>query len=162
MEKKKIIGIMGPGEGATTSDEELTFNLGKAIAEKGFIVLTGGRASGVMEAAMKGAKSAGGTTIGILPSEDGTDQSEFVDITIKTGLGSARNNINVLTANVIVAVGIGPGTASEISLAIKANKPVVLLNQQSATLSFFRLFDYPKLHIASNINEAINSISEAI
>lgn len=153
---------MGPGENAISSDLEAAYVLGKSLAQKGFTVLTGGRASGVMEAAMKGAKSAGGTTIGILPSEDGTDQSEFVDIAIKTGLGSARNNINVLTADVIVAIGIGPGTASEISLAIKADKPVVLLNQQSASLSFFRQFDYPKLHIAPNIDEAMSSISEAI
>lgn len=153
---------MGPGEGATASDKELAFELGKAVAESGLVVLTGGRASGVMEATMKGAKSARGTTIGILPSGNGNDKSEFVDIAIKTGMGSARNNINILTADVVVAIGIGPGTASEISLAIKAAKPVVLLNLQSESLSFFRQFDYPKLYIAQNIDEAMSAIFEAI
>ena len=149
---------MGPGESATSSDLEVAFHLGKKLAEHNYIVLTGGRASGVMEAAMKGAKSAGGTTIGVLPSADGSDQSEYVDIPIKTGMGSARNNINVLTADVVIGVGVGLGTTSEITLALKAGKPVILLNQTPDSLSFFRSLGAKELFVAQSADEALNLI----
>lgn len=160
MERKKIIGIMGPGEGASKSDLEIAFKLGKLLAESGFYVLTGGRASGVMEAAMKGTKSAGGTTIGILPSADGADTSNYVDIPINTGMGSARNNINVLTAEVLIAVGIGPGTASEISLAIKAKKPVILLNWSEGTKAFFSAFDDAQIHFCTKVDEVLSHVEQ--
>ena len=144
---------MGPGEGATSTDLEMAFEIGRLVAEHNYSVLTGGRASGVMEATMKGAKSAGGTTIGILPSEDGRNQSAFVDIPIKTGMGSARNNINVLTSDLIVGIGIGPGTASEIALAIKANKKILLLNQSNESIEFFKTFRYDKLYILGSKDE---------
>ena len=59
-------------------------------------MLTGGRAAGVMEAACRGAQAAGGLTVGVLPSADGADMSDAVDIPIVTGLGDARNAVNVL------------------------------------------------------------------
>ncbi|MFP8490296.1 TIGR00725 family protein [Gracilimonas sp. Q87] len=133
---KSIIGIMGPGEGATDADIEIAFQLGKELAQHNHVILTGGRPEGVMEAAMKGAKAGGGLTIGILPSENGCDQSDYVDIPIKTGMGSTRNNINVLTADVVIAVGLGAGTTSEITFALKAEKPVFLLNWTNKTKVF--------------------------
>lgn len=153
---------MGPGKNASRTDLDLAFALGERLAEEGFIVLTGGRASGVMEAALKGAKSAGGITMGILPSEDGKDRSHYADIAIKTGIGSARNNINVLTADVVVGIGSGLGTTSEISLAMKADKPVVLLNQQQDSITFYKQFRYSKLQITSDVGEAVNSILKAL
>ncbi|WP_026166670.1 TIGR00725 family protein [Gracilimonas tropica] len=159
MERKMIIGIMGPGESAAESDLEVAFQLGKKLAEENFLVLTGGRSQGVMDAAMKGAKSAGGTTIGILPSADGNDQSKFVDIPIKTGMGSARNNINVLTSDLVVAVGMGAGTASEVTLAIKANKPVILMNASPETMPFLEQFAHPELVKANTIEEALQNIN---
>lgn len=162
MDKKRIIGIMGPGSGATDNDLEVAFELGKLLAENDYYVLTGGRASGVMEAAMKGAKSAGGTTIGILPTEDGSGQSEFVDIPIKTGMGSARNNINVLTADVVVGVGIGAGTASEIALAIKAQKTIILLNQSPQSISFFQSFGYEDLVITNKLEGLLKHIEAVL
>ncbi|MBD3616681.1 MAG: TIGR00725 family protein [Gracilimonas sp.] len=162
MDHKRIIGIMGPGEGAATSDKEVAFELGKSLAGMNCYILTGGRATGVMEAAMKGAKSAGGTTIGILPTEDGSHQSEYVDIPIKTGMGSARNNINVLTADVVVGIGIGPGTTSEIVLAMKAKKPIILLNQTNETLRFFLNFNYQSLYQTNSVKETIETIRQII
>jgi Predicted Rossmann fold nucleotide-binding protein len=67
--KKTIIGIMGPGESATSTDLENAYQLGQLIAEAGWILLTGGRNVGVMDAANKGAKSANGLTVGILPGK---------------------------------------------------------------------------------------------
>lgn len=162
MEKKKIIGIMGPGEGASFSDKETATEVGKLLAKQGYIVLTGGRASGVMEAAMKGAKSVGGTTIGILPSENDEGASKYVDIAIKTGIGSARNNINVLTSDVVIAVGVGAGTTSEIALAIKAKKPVILLNWTKQQKDFFSTIDQSNITFCNELQALPSVLSNAL
>jgi uncharacterized protein (TIGR00725 family) len=77
-----------------------------------------------MEAACRGAKAAGGTTIGILPGSDRRAANEFVDVAIPTGLGEARNALVVRAADALIAVGGGYGTLSEIALALKAGKRV--------------------------------------
>ena len=78
-----------------------------------------------MEAACRGAKEAGGTTVGILPGSDRAAANEFVDVAIPTGMGEARNTLVVRAADALVAVGGGYGTLSEIALALKAGKRVV-------------------------------------
>jgi uncharacterized protein (TIGR00725 family) len=88
-------------------------------------VLVCGGLGGVMEAACRGAKGAGGTTVGILPGTDRSEANEFVDVAIPTGLGEARNALVVRTAHALIAVGGGYGTLSEIALALKAGKRVV-------------------------------------
>jgi uncharacterized protein (TIGR00725 family) len=123
-----VIGIMGAGDGASPRDVRLAEWLGELVAERGWIVLTGGRDCGVMSAACRGAKRvAGALTIGILPSESGPVAPD-VDVAVFTGMGNARNAINVLTSDVVVACGVGgAGSASEVALALKCGKPVVLL-----------------------------------
>ncbi|MEB3359035.1 MAG: TIGR00725 family protein [Synechococcales bacterium] len=133
-----IVGVMGPGEGATPQDCELAYELGAQIAQQGWVLLTGGRAAGVMAAASQGAAEAGGLTVGILPTGDRTEMSPHVQIPIVTGMGSGRNVINILTAQAIVACGMGLGTASEVALALKAQTPVVLLNADEVSWEFFR------------------------
>lgn len=128
---------MGPGSAASTQDLEIAFDLGKQIAEQGWVLLTGGRNEGVMDAASRGAKQANGLTIGILPTANTENLSVAIDIPIVTGMGSARNNINVLSSDVIFACGMGSGTASEIALALKANKSVILLNVDDTSVAFF-------------------------
>ncbi len=150
----KIVGVMGPGEGATDYDIKNAFLLGKFIAGQGWVLLTGGRNAGVMHSASKGAKENKGITVGILPGEDYNSLSEYIDIPIITGLGNARNNINVLSSLVIVACGTGPGTASEIALAIKAGKEIILLGKNESGNKFFRSMNDKKIHIAPSINEA--------
>src|SRR6476661_3433035 len=102
--------------------------LGQLIAERGWVLLTGGRPLGVMAAACAGAKQVPGSlTIGILPDSTGGEGPD-IDVAVFTGMGDARNAINVLTSDVVVACGVeGPGTASEVSLALIAQKPVILL-----------------------------------
>jgi uncharacterized protein (TIGR00725 family) len=78
-----------------------------------------------MEAACRGAKDGGGTTVGILPGTDRGEANEFVDVAIPTGLGEARNALVVRAADALIAVGGGYGTLSEIALALKAGKRVV-------------------------------------
>ena len=88
------------------------------------MVVCGGL-GGVMEAACRGAKQAGGTTVGILPGSDRAAANEFVDVAIPTGMGEARNALVVRAADALIAVGGGYGTLSEIALALKAGKRVV-------------------------------------
>lgn len=87
---KTLIGVMGPGNDATQKINATAAELGRQIAQSGWVLLTGGRNVGVMNATSKGAKEAGGLTVGILPSEDKTGASQFVDIFICSGMGSAR------------------------------------------------------------------------
>lgn len=153
-----IIGVMGPGEQATTADVQVAYELGREIAAAGWTLLTGGRPVGVMEAASRGAKSVGGLTIGILPSDRREDASDAIDIPIVTGMGNSRNIINVLSSSVIISCGLGAGTASEVALAIKAGKPLVLLNLSETNQQFFQnLASYP-LGIADNAVETISLV----
>ena len=160
--KKIIIGIMGPGESATSTDLENAYQLGQLIATAGWILLTGGRNVGVMDAAAKGASSANGLTVGILPGNDTRGISEAVDIAIVTDMGNARNNINILSSDVIIACGMGAGTASEISLALKANKQVILLNDSPESKLLFKKLAAANVFVINNVTEAMNQAREIL
>jgi uncharacterized protein (TIGR00725 family) len=121
-----IIGVIGAGSSVYGIDK-LAEEVGTRIANEGAILVCGGL-SGVMELACKGAKAAGGTTIGILPGMDKADANEYIDIPIVTGLSIARNLIIVHTSDVLIAVSGGYGTLSEIAFALNVGKPVVALN----------------------------------
>ena len=127
MNKNAIIGVMGGGEASPEAARD-AYILGKLIAEKGWVLLNGGRNSGIMEASARGAAEAGGLTVGILPDDHGQRTSEYVAVQILTGMGSARNSINVLSSHVVIACPGGAGTVSEIALALKFGRKVVLLN----------------------------------
>lgn len=123
---RTVIGVMG---GAFVSSEALdnALAIGRLIAENDWVLLTGGRNAGVMAAASRGASEAGGTVVGILPGESTAGAAPHVDIAIPTGMGDARNAINVLASRVVVALPGGAGTLSEIALALKSGRPVVTL-----------------------------------
>ena len=159
---KYIIGVMGPGEGASERHCELAFELGRQIATEGWILLTGGRNCGVMEAASKGAKANNGLTIGILPDTTLENVSQYVDIPIITGIYEARNCINILTSHLIVACGMNPGTASEVALAIKAGKPVILLGQDETSISFFKQLSRDRILIAYNPQQLVEMIKRIL
>jgi len=125
-----IIGVMG-GHRARRHVLKQAYTLGKEIARCGHVLLTGG-GGGIMEEASKGAYDGEGLVIGILPSErthpiEGYP-NKYVDIPIYTGMADARNVINAKTPHVIVALEGGPGTLSEIALALKSETPVIGLN----------------------------------
>jgi uncharacterized protein (TIGR00725 family) len=115
--------VVGPGD-ARPEEAKAAEGVGRALAECGAVVVSGGL-GGVMEAACRGAKAAGGATIGILPGADRAAANEFVDFAVPTGLGEARNALVVRAADVLVAVGGAYGTLSEIAFALKAGKRVV-------------------------------------
>ena len=127
MKKPLIIGIMGGGT-ATIEDEKVAYRLGSMIAKEGWFLLNGGRNAGIMEASAKGAFDHGGLTIGILPDANCDRVSKYIKIPIITGMGNARNCINVLSSDIVVACPGGLGTLSEIALALKTSKTVILLN----------------------------------
>ncbi len=122
-----IIGVMGSGRPLLPEAAAVARKLGALIAAQGWVLLTGGRASGVMDACSRGAKDAGGLVIGVLPDADTTRASSAIDIAICTGLGDARNVVNVLSSTVVVALPGGAGTLSEVALALSAGKPVIAL-----------------------------------
>jgi len=124
-----IIGIMGGGT-ANDRDEQDAYTLGSLIAKQGWTLLNGGRDTGVMAASAKGASDQDGLTIGILPDNTPTQASRYIRVPIVTGMGNARNCINVLSSDVVVACPGGMGTLSEIALALKSDKPVILLNYE--------------------------------
>ena len=116
------------GSGTATGDlYENAKEVGRLVAERGGIVVCGGL-SGVMEAAARGAAVAGGTSIGILPDEDRRRQNEHLTYSVATGVGQARNLAVVCSGDVVIAVGGEYGTLSEIGLARKVGRPVVVLD----------------------------------
>jgi len=153
---------MGPGPSAKDTDIEMAFRLGSLIAQRGWVLLTGGMASGVMDAASRGANSAGGLVVGVLPTDDASGASEAVHIPIVTGMGSGRNNINILSSRVVITCGMGPGTASEAALAIKGGKNLILLGAMDEAAAFFKTLSKKDVHIAATPEEAIEIASELI
>ncbi len=117
------IGVMGPSA-CSPRVYGLAREVGNGIARRGGLLICGG-GSGVMEAAAKGAKEAGGVTVGILPGDRADLANAYIDIPVVTGLGNARNAINALTSQVIIAVHGAYGTLSEIALALKCGTPVI-------------------------------------
>jgi uncharacterized protein (TIGR00725 family) len=123
MSKKRIIAVIGAG----SADEKTMGSaerVGRLIAERGALLLCGGL-GGVMEAASRGAKAAGGTTIGILPGSAKEEANPFIDVPIPTGFGEGRNVFIVRTADALIALAGEYGTLSEIALALKSGKPVI-------------------------------------
>lgn len=124
---RRIVGVMGSGRPLAHNAAAVARRLGSLIAAENWVLLTGGRASGVMDAASRGAKDAGGLVVGVLPDTDTVRASSAVDIAIRTGMGDARNVVNVLSSDVVIAMPGGAGTLSEVALALSAGKPVIAL-----------------------------------
>ncbi len=121
----RYVAVIGSGN-ATGELFEKARAVGRLVAEGGATVVCGGL-SGVMEAAARGATEAGGTAIGILPDEDRGRQNGYLTYSVATGVGQARNLAVVCSADVVIAVGGEYGTLSEIGLARKVGRPVVVL-----------------------------------
>lgn len=118
-----IVAVIGDGF-CNAATARLAQEVGRKLAENGATVVCGGL-GGVMEAACRGAKSAGGLTIGVLPGRNHRDANPYVDIAIVTGMGEARNVVVVSSARSVIAVSGGFGTLSEIAHALKLGIPVV-------------------------------------
>ena len=141
---KKIIGVIGGRR-----VEKILLNeaekVGRLIAQKEIALVCGGL-GGVMEAVSKGARSAGGMTVGILPHEHKRDANEYIDIPVVTGLGIGRNVIIARTADVLISIGGEYGTLSEIAFALQMGKPVIGI----------RTWDIKGVIKADNAEDAVN------
>jgi 2'-5' RNA ligase len=122
---RPFVAVIGASE-CDADVATLAEEVGRHLAEAGAVLVCGGR-GGVMEAACRGAKSAGGLTIGILPGLDRSDCNPYVDIPIVTTIGFARNIIVVSSAQAAIAVAGSYGTLSEIAYALQRGMPVVAL-----------------------------------
>jgi uncharacterized protein (TIGR00725 family) len=116
------VAVIGSGAEHETRAEEV----GRLLAERGFTVVCGGRDE-VMAAAARGAKSAGGTTIGILPGETRDDANPWIDHVVVTGIGHGRNLAVAASGDAVIAVGGSYGTLAEIGFALTLGRPVVIL-----------------------------------
>lgn len=122
---KKQVAVIGSSSAKPEEEEYIfAYRLGKEIANRGFVVVCGGR-GGVMEAVCKGAKEEGGLTVGILPSYEGEEANPYVDIRIRTGMSWNRNPLVVASGDVVVAIGGNWGTLSEIAYALILKKPII-------------------------------------
>jgi uncharacterized protein (TIGR00725 family) len=153
-----IIGVMGPasadGERAAQARA-----VGRGVAERGAVLLCGGR-GGIMEAAAEGARAAGGLTLGVLPglSAADTPPNPFIEVALFTGLGEGRNWVNACASDALIAMGGGFGTLSEIALALRLGKPVVLFGSWQFELDGAR----PNLPRATSAEEAVTLAFAAI
>lgn len=120
---QRIVGVIGAAECDQTVSM-MAEEVGRGLAEHHFVVLTGGR-TGVMEAASRGAKQAGGLTVGILPGNHPQDANTYVDIPLATGLQDARNAIVARASEILIAIAGEYGTLSEIALALKMGRRVI-------------------------------------
>jgi len=148
---RPVIAVVG-GSSATPQEAAAAEGVGRALGERGAILICGGR-GGVMEAACRGAKEAGGFTVGILPGADVREANPYVDLPIATGMGQARNLIIACTAQAVIAVGGSFGTLSEIAYALRFGVPVVGLG----TWHVERAGHPPvSIHAAEDPQEAVN------
>jgi len=117
------VGVIGSSS-PTPQQRQIAYQIGKLLARENFMVVCGGL-RGVMEAVCKGAKEVEGVTVGILPTDSMDSANPYVDIRIPTGIGEARNAIVAKSGRIIVAIGKGFGTLSELAFALKNGKMVV-------------------------------------
>lgn len=153
--KKESYRIKVAVVGASSCDSETALmaeEVGELIARRGAILINGGL-GGVMEASARGAKAAGGLTVGILPGFDPLEANDHIDVTVATGMSIARNAIIVRSADVVLAVAGGYGTLSEIAMALNIGKPVVGLRTWEGVPGIIRA-DTPK--------EAVDKVFELL
>jgi uncharacterized protein (TIGR00725 family) len=124
--RRPQVAVIGDGEVDDRRILEIAENIGRRIAEMGATLITGGH-GGVMEAACRGAVSVGGTTVGILRSGDLSKANPYCSIVIGTEIEHARNVLNVLSSDAVIAIGGGAGTLSEICFAWIHERPIIIL-----------------------------------
>ena len=121
--KGKRIGVIG-GARADIASLEAAGQVGRLIAGAGAILVCGGL-GGIMEAAARGAKDAGGLTVGILPGSSPADANPFIDVPIATGLGFTRNSLVAMNTDALIAIDGEYGTLSEIAYGVILGKRVI-------------------------------------
>ena len=158
---RTCIGVMGSGENGDAALLQMARDLGQAIAQQGWVLVNGGRNSGVMDASALGARTGGGLVIGILPDEGVARASRHLDVAIRTGMGDARNYVNVLSSDVVIAMRGGAGTVSEVALALKAGRTVIALDWDLGSV-FDHFRRVGKLLEAADVEEALTLVRKSV
>jgi len=153
IQRTTVIGVIGAGS-CSGKDRELAEAVGRHIATTGNLLVCGGL-GGVMEAAAKGAKDAGGVTIGILPGDNKDAANRYIDVAIATGMGEARNIIIIKTSDAVIALPGKYGTLSEMAFAMKIGKPIVSLSNWEISEDIFKTDD-PE----TAVNKALDLMGE--
>jgi uncharacterized protein (TIGR00725 family) len=148
--RRRLVAVCGESD-PQTSLADLAFELGHGNAERDAVLICGGL-TGVMEHAARGARAAGGVTIGLLPGDNPDEANAYIDLAIATGLGHARNAILAQTADGVVALGGGLGTLSEIALALRHGRPTIGI--QTWQLDRAGRTE-PELPLAANVTDAL-------
>lgn len=151
----RYVAVVGPADGARPEDLERAEAVGRLLAERGAILLTGGH-HGVMAAAARGSRSAGGVSIGLMPGVDRSDGTPDHTYLLPTGLGELRNGLLVRAADAVVAVGCSWGTLSEIALARRTEVPLVLLDPWDLPADVGRVADGPE-HAVAAVDELLRT-----
>jgi len=153
---KTYISVIGGGQ-CTPDQYGQAHEVGARIAEIGAVLVCGGL-GGVMEAAARGASESGGDTVGILPDHSRENANPYVDFVVTTGMGHARNLAVVSSGDAVIAIGGEYGTLSEIGLAAKIGRPVVVL----AGWRLQRKEEIEGIHYASSPREAMTLVRDAL
>jgi uncharacterized protein (TIGR00725 family) len=153
-EDMPVVSVIGAADSTAEQDADAE-EIGRLLAEHRIILACGGR-SGVMKAACRGARNAGGLTIGILPGTDRDGGNPHLSIALPTGLGHARNVLVVLAGQVVIAIGGGYGTLSEIATALKMGKKVIGLHTWHAEDCQGELAG---IHAVESPEEAISAVN---
>jgi hypothetical protein len=167
MKRKVQIVVIGyNGDSCTRKAYDIAYNVGKEIAKRGAVLLTGGL-GGVMEAASKGATENNGMAIGIIPFEEFSDANKYCNIVICTGIGFARDFITAYSADGMIIVGGGIGTLIEAGAAYMKKKPIVAMLGSGGTADMYagKYLDerkHVKVLAAKNPTEALDIILKSI
>jgi uncharacterized protein (TIGR00725 family) len=127
---KRIVSVIGQSRSSNAQSEQ-AYELGKLLADAGYAIVCGGK-GGVMEAVARGAEEKGGLCVGLLPGQDRMEANRHLTMAIPTGLGHARNLLVSQAGEVVVAIGGGYGTLSEIAFALTMGKTVIGINTWKA------------------------------
>lgn len=155
--RRQVIAVCGPGGRVPSELADAAREIGRLLAEGGFIVATGGL-DGVMEAASRGAREGRGMTLGVLPSADPAESNPYITIAIACGNGQQRNSVLVQSADVVIAIGTSHGTLSEVALALRLGRPVVALRSYGPDIDeAIRVVRDPghAMHVASELAAGI-------
>jgi uncharacterized protein (TIGR00725 family) len=158
-----MIGVMGAGRNATAADCDEARELGGLIARKGWVLLSGGTALGVMDASCRGAQEAGGLVVSVTAQADDSKMSKYVDVPVFTGMLTGRNFINALSSDVMIACGtMVTGTLSEVAMALRSGKQVVLLSHEEDTSSFLQRLGGDLVHVVDSPEGAVAEVERLL
>ncbi len=151
---RRVVAVMG-GSVCTPEQAEIARQVGQLLAQHKAVVVCGGM-TGVMEAVAEGARSAGGLTIGILPGANASESppNPHIEVALFTGLREGRNYLIACACEGAIAIGGGYGTLSEIALALRMGKPIVLVD----TWSFHLQGETLNIPTATNAEDAVNRL----